>query len=76
VEFDLTHLKDRIQLYIPPDNDHGYHRYEVTIKIKLKVIDRHLEFTAYWPPDDENAAAIQGSQAGFDLSAVFPAGTA
>ena len=76
MEFDVTHLKDRIQMYVPPDTDHGAERYNVTIRVVMKVIDRHLEFVAYWPADDENAAVIQGSQMSFDLTSAFKPGTA
>jgi hypothetical protein len=63
-------------MYVPPDTDHGSEHYEVTLLIRMKVIDRHLEFMAYWPANDENAAAIQGSQTSFDLSSAFKPGTA
>ncbi|KAF1911303.1 hypothetical protein BDU57DRAFT_507169 [Ampelomyces quisqualis] len=76
VEFDVTHLKDRIQMYVALDSEHGSDRYEVVLLIKMKVIDRHFEFTAYWPADDENAAAIQGVQSASDLSSAFRPGTA
>ncbi|KAH4006322.1 hypothetical protein HBI56_024010 [Parastagonospora nodorum] len=75
VQFDVTHLQDRMKLYIPPDAEEGSERYEVTLLVRMKVIDRHLEFTAYWPADDDNAAAIPGSQTCFDLSAAFEPGT-
>jgi hypothetical protein len=76
VQFDLTHLKDRIQIYVPPDAEHGFERYEVMLRIRMKVIDRHLEFVAYWPDNDEDAATIYGSQTVFDLSSTFKPGTA
>jgi len=63
-------------MYVPPNTDHGPERYDVEIRITLKVIDRHLEFTAYWPADDENAAAIQGSQSVFDITSAFKPGVA
>jgi hypothetical protein len=76
VEFDVTHLQDHIELYTPPDDNDGWERYEVTLRIRIQVIDRHLEFTAYWPDDDANAAPIRGTQTCFDLSAVFKPDTA
>jgi|TARA_R110002003_G_scaffold70_3_gene6316 hypothetical protein len=76
VEFDVTHLKTRIQMFVPPDTDHGEERYEATLRIEMTVIDRHLEFTAYWPTNDKEAIAIQGSQASFDVSSAFKPGTA
>jgi hypothetical protein len=65
-----------MKMYVPPDSDHGFERYEVTLRIQMKVIDRYLEFTAYWPADSDDAVAIQGSQASFDLSSAFKPGTA
>jgi hypothetical protein len=76
VQFDVTHLKNRIKMYVPPDAEQGSERYEVTLRIRVKVIDRHLEFVAYWPDNDENAATIYGSQTIFDLSSAFKPGTA
>jgi hypothetical protein len=64
-----------MKMYVPSDTDHGSERYEVTLRIQMKVIDRHMEFTAYWPADDDDAVAIQGSQASFDLSSAFSPGT-
>jgi hypothetical protein len=76
VEFDVTHLKTRIQMFVPPDTDHGEERYEATLRIEMTVIDRHLEFTAYWPTNDKEAIAIRGSQVSFDVSSAFKPGTA
>jgi len=64
-----------MKLYIPPDAEEGSERYEVTLLVRMKVIDRHLEFTAHWPADDKNATAIPGSQTCFELSAAFKPGT-
>ncbi|KAF2025869.1 hypothetical protein EK21DRAFT_103649 [Setomelanomma holmii] len=69
VEFDVTHLKSRIELF-----DEEW--YEVVLRIELLVIDRNLQFTAYWPANSENATAIQGSQTSFDMSTAFKPGTA
>lgn len=49
---------------------------EVKLLIKMKAIDRDFEFTAYWPTDNDNAAATQGIQSASDLSSAFRAGTA
>lgn len=68
VEFNLDHLRD-----VVPHHKHDNDWCEVILRINLKVIDRYLEFTAHWPHDDENAAPIPGSHAGFDLSSMFPA---
>jgi hypothetical protein len=43
-KFDVTHLKDQMQMHIPDDVDDGWERYEVVLRIELKVIDRHMEF--------------------------------
>jgi hypothetical protein len=75
-KFDVTHLKDQMQMHIPDDGDDGSERYEVVLRIELKVIDRHMEFTAFWPHDDKNAQAIPGSQASFDMASTFKLGTA
>jgi len=58
-------------MYVPPTTEEGSERYDVTIRVVFKVIDRHLEFAAYWPSDDENSIAIQGSQVGFDITLAF-----
>jgi hypothetical protein len=76
VKFDVTHLRDKITMIVPQDGDEGSERYDVTIRVAMKVIDRHLEFIAYWPADDKNAAAIQGSQMAFDITSAFKPGTA
>jgi hypothetical protein len=54
----------------------GCDRYEVELLIKMKAIDRDFEFTAFWPADDDNTAAIQGIQSASDLSLAFKPGTA
>jgi hypothetical protein len=54
----------------------GVDWYEVKLRVEVTLIDRHIDFVAYWPPDDEDAAAIRGRQTGFDLSSVFRPGTA
>jgi hypothetical protein len=47
VEFDVTHLKDQIKMYTPSDTEEGSERFEVTLRIRMTVIDRHMEFAAY-----------------------------
>jgi hypothetical protein len=63
-------------MYIPSDTEEGSERFEVTLRIRLTVIGRHMEFAAYWPANKKNAVAVQGSQKAFDISAAFEPGTA
>jgi hypothetical protein len=76
IEFDITHLKDLVQMHTPVDDEDGSERFEVTLRIHMRVIDRYVEFAAYWPAGDANAEPIQGSQKGFDISSAFRPGTA
>jgi hypothetical protein len=76
VEFDVTHLQDRMEMYIAADEEDGYDRFEVTLRICLRIIDRHMQFAAYWPANDTNAQAIQGSLKSLDISSAFKPGTA
>jgi hypothetical protein len=76
VEFDLTHLKNQMETLIPPVNENGSDHFQVTLRIHMRVIDRHLEFAAYWPANDANGEAIRGSQKCFDISSAFKPGTA
>lgn len=57
-------------------SDDGSKHYEVMLRIVLTVIDRHLEFAAYWPADDKDAAPVQGSQKRFGMTTAFRPGTA
>jgi hypothetical protein len=62
-------------MYVHQEGDESFDRYEITLRIRMTVIDRHMEFAAYWPAEDEGAAAIQGSQSTFDMSSAFKPGT-
>lgn len=75
VKFNVTHLREVAPLYIPEEGEAGSERYEVTLRVELKVIDRHMEFTAYYLADDKNAEPIPDSQISFDVSAPFAPGT-
>ncbi|KAH7396896.1 hypothetical protein DE146DRAFT_57787 [Phaeosphaeria sp. MPI-PUGE-AT-0046c] len=76
VEFDVTHLKDRVTKQTPAHDQDGVERYEITLRVQLKVIGRNMEFTAYWPVGEEDAEVIPGSQKSFDMTSVFPPGAA
>jgi hypothetical protein len=62
-------------MYIHPEGDRSFDRCEVTLRTRMTIIDRHMEFAAFWPSDDEGAAAIRGSQTTFDMSSAFKPGT-
>jgi hypothetical protein len=52
-------------------------RYEVDLLIEITLIDRNLEFTARWKPDENGVGSvIQGSQTYFNLVSAFGPGTA
>jgi hypothetical protein len=76
VVFDVTHLKDRMEMYTAVDEEDGSDRFEMTLRICLRIIDRHMQFAAYWPANDANAPAIQGNLMGLDISSAFKPGTA
>jgi hypothetical protein len=76
VEFNVTHLQDQMEMYIAVDEEDGYDRFEVTLRICLRIIDRHMHFAAYWPANDTNAQAIQGNLKSLDISSAFKPGTA
>jgi hypothetical protein len=58
---DLNHLKDEIE---PRDMGRGKMRYVVEVIVKLKVIDRDLEFKVVRPkrPGARKGETVQGSQ--------------
>jgi hypothetical protein len=76
VEFDLTYLKDEIRRQSPEEFDNEENYIEVNIRIRLKIIDRNLDFTAYWPADDpDNAKVIRGSHKLMNVVSAFKPGT-
>ncbi|CAO2655819.1 Nn.00g046220.m01.CDS01 [Neocucurbitaria sp. VM-36] len=76
VLFDLFPIKEHIELYVPKDEDDGAERYECTILIKMKLIDSHLEFTAYWPATGLHQITIKGRHNHMNVVSAFNPGTA
>jgi hypothetical protein len=77
VQFDLTYLRETIlrqwRANFPNDQSECV---PVDIRIRLTIIDRNLEFTAYWPADDlENPKVIRGSQMSVSVVSAFRPGT-
>lgn len=60
---------------IPSREIDGEEMYDVTLRVRLQVIDTNLEFAAFWPADDENAEPIAESQISFDVRSAFAPGT-
>jgi hypothetical protein len=71
VIFPATHLRDRLTRNKPAPDTDGKPYYEVRLRIEIKVIDRHIQFAAYWPHYDVNAPAIQGVHEILDLTRLF-----
>jgi hypothetical protein len=76
VQFDLTYVRDAIRAQSPEEFADEKNYTEVNIRVRLTIIDRNLEFTAYWPADDtENAKVIRGSQMSVNVVSAFRPGT-
>jgi hypothetical protein len=76
VKFDLTFVRDAIRAKSLEEFDDEDNYIEVNIRIRLTIIDRNLEFTAYWPADDpEGAQVVRGSQMLLNVVSAFRPGT-
>ena len=75
VVFDLLPIKQHVQLYNPKDRDDGEQRYEVTVLFKMRLIDKYLDFTAYWPAGDQPQVTIKGCHKHLNVVSAFKPGT-
>ncbi|KAF1845331.1 uncharacterized protein K460DRAFT_416606 [Cucurbitaria berberidis CBS 394.84] len=76
VVFNLMPLKEHIELYVPKNGEDGEERFECKILIKMKLIDKHLDFTAYWPADGPHLITIKGCHKHINVVSAFASGTA
>jgi hypothetical protein len=76
VQFDLTYVRDAIRAQSPEEFADEDNYIEVNIRVRLTIIDRNLEFMAYWPADDpEGAQVVRGSQMLLNVVSAFKPGT-
>ncbi|CBY00364.1 hypothetical protein IAQ61_011296 [Plenodomus lingam] len=75
VVFDLMPIRPYLQLLKANGADEGQDRYEPTIKIKMKIIDKHLDFVAYYPAEGHPQITIQGVHEHFSVISWFEPGT-
>lgn len=71
VRFDLKPLKETIRA---ANERAGLSLNNATIAVEMTVIDRFIEFKAYWPVDGERNL-LEGSEQNFSIASVFEPGT-
>lgn len=69
-------IKEHIKLHVPEDEADGEERYECTILFKMRLIDKYLDFTAYWPATGEHRVTIKGCHKHLNVISAFGTGTA
>jgi len=69
-------MKPHVQLHTAVGDDDGVNRYEVVIRIKMRVIDKYLDFTAYYPSTGRPLVTIQGDHEPINVVSAFEPGTA
>ncbi|KAF2853307.1 hypothetical protein T440DRAFT_549037 [Plenodomus tracheiphilus IPT5] len=75
VVFDLIPIMPYLQMHTADGADDGQDRYEVVIRIKMKIIDKHLNFTAYYPASGVPQVTIQGVHEHLNVVSAFQPGT-
>lgn len=69
-------IKAHLELYTAADEEDGEDRYEPVVRIKMRVIDKFLDFTAYYPSKGPPLVTIQGVHEHLNLVSAFRPGTA
>ncbi len=76
VTFDLFPIRQQLTLIIAEDEEDGEDHYDVNVELQMRLIDKHLYFTAYWPSKVNAQFTIQGEHKHINVISAFRPGTA
>ncbi|KAI8935379.1 hypothetical protein NX059_007962 [Plenodomus lindquistii] len=75
VVFDLMPIKPYLKLQTADDDGDGQDRYEPVVRIEMKIIDKYLDFTAYYPAEGVPKVSIRGVHEHINVISAFKPGT-
>ena len=76
VAFELFDIKEHVELQTAEDEEDGQDRYEINVRFEMRVIDKHVDFYAYWPAEGQPQVTVTGVHQHVNLISAFKPGTA